>query len=859
MSIAPGSRLGPYEVLSALGAGGMGEVWRARDTRLGRDLALKVLPAEVASDQTRLGRFQKEAQSASALNHPNIVTVYEIGLDGPVPYIAMELVEGRTVRELLDEGPIPVRKLLNVGAQIADGLARAHEAGIVHRDLKPENLMVTKDGRVKILDFGLAKLSQPEPDGAGTAISTVTRMTEPGVVMGTVGYMSPEQAKAGAVDYRSDQFALGSILYEMATGRRAFSAGSKPELLASIIRDEPEPIAAVNPRAPAPLRWIVERCLAKEPEARYASSTDLARDLASVRDHLSETLTSGASPSTAPSRRRLSRTALVVAVPVALAGTFLLGRWVFRPVETPPSFQRVTFRSGSVLAARFAPDGQTIVYDAAWGSDPPTTFTTRVGSVESRPLGTPPGAQLLSISSAGELLLLRGRTLARASLAGGAEREILDDVSDAVWAPNGRDIAVVRRTGPAQGARMAVTGMRLEFPIGKILLETTYPLDSPRVSPRADAVAVVEHPFRGDMRGSLSVVDSAGRKRKLSEDFSLITNAAWSAPGDEIWFSAAAANEGMCLRAVDLSGRQRVVARGPGSQVIEDVSSDGRVLLIHQHDRGVLMASTPGDARERDLSWLDNSTPVDISDDGRSLLFSELGEGSGSTLYSVWKRPTDGSAAVRLGEGRACGFSPDGKWALAVRLQPQPAQLVLIPTGAGETRTLTQDAINHRAASLFPDGRRVLFVGDEPGKKPRLYVQSLDGGAPRAISREAAGGTIWMTWRPISPDSLWVVWFDGRFLLYPVDGGEPRPVPGMSEGEVPIGWTPDGRALWIRSLRNAPIQVFRLDVATGERRLWKEIPSPRGYVQMVMTPDGSSYAYGYESGTSDLYLAEGLR
>ncbi|HEY6052027.1 MAG TPA: hypothetical protein VIZ58_12305 [Thermoanaerobaculia bacterium] len=569
-------------------------------------------------------------------------------------------------------------------------------------------------------------------------------------------------------------------------------------------------------------------------------------------------LASGAALAAAPSRR-LSRIAVAAAVLVALAGAFLLGRWLLRPPAAPPSFQRMTFRNGSVLGARFAPDGQTILYDAAWGSDPPTTFTTRVGSVESRPLGTTPGAQLLSVSSAGELLLLRGRTLARASLAGGAEREILEDVLDAAWAPNGRDIAVVRRTGPAEGARMGLSGSRLEFPIGKVLLETTYPLDSPRVSPRGDAVAVVEHPFRGDLRGSLSVVDSSGRKRKLSEDFSLIPNAAWSPRGNEIWFSAAAANESISLRAVDLSGRQRVVARAPGSQVIEDVSSDGRVLLTHWHNRGVLMALTPGDARERDLSWLDSSTPVDISNDGKELLFSELGEGSGSILYSVWKRPTDGSPAVRLGEGRACGFSPDGKWVLAVRLLPQPAQLVLIPTGAGQTRILTQGAVNHRTGALFPDGRRVLFVGDEPGKKPRLYVQSLEGGTPRAITAEAAGGTMWMTWRPISPDSRWVVWFDGGFFLYPVDGGERRAVPGMVEGEIPIGWSSDGRALYVRSLRRAPIEVFRVDVATGRREPWKTIPSPQGYVQLVMTPDGSSYAYAYENRTSDLYLVEGLR
>jgi eukaryotic-like serine/threonine-protein kinase len=406
---------------------------------------------------------------------------------------------------------------------------------------------------------------------------------------------------------------------------------------------------------------------------------------------------------------------------------------------------------------------------------------------------------------------------------------------------------------------MTATGARLEFPVGKVLYETIYPLDSPRVSPKGDSVAFVEHPFRGDQRGSLAIVDLKGEKSRLSEDFSTIVTAAWSPRGDEIWFSAAAANEGIALRAVNLSGRQHIVARVPGNQVIEDVSSDGRVLLSHWHSRGVLMALTPGETRERDLSWLDNSTPVGLSDDGTTLLFTELGEGSGSLTYSVWERPTDGSAAIRLGEGHACGLSPDGKWALAIQLHPRPGQLVLIPTGAGETKILTQDQINHRIAAWFPDGRRVLFVGNEPGKGPRLYVQSIDGGGPRAITPEATGGTIWMTWRPISPDGRLAVWFDSGFFLYPVDGGERHPVPGMMEGEIPIGWSSDGRALYVRELRRAPIKVFRLDVATGKREFWKEIPSPVGYVQMVMTPDGKFYAYGFERRTSDLYLVEGLK
>ena len=288
MTLAAGSRLGPYEILAPLGAGGMGEVYRARDPKLGREVAIKVLPAEVSSDRDRLARFEQEARSASALNHPSIITIYEIGTAGSVSYISMELVEGKTLRELVAEGPVPLRSLVAIAAQIADALAKAHEAGIIHRDLKPENLMVTRDGFVKILDFGLAKLALPE-SGEVSSMPTMARdETHPGVVLGTVGYMSPEQASGRRVDFRSDQFSLGSILYELATGKRAFSRPTTAEALVAIIREEPEPIAALSPRLPVPVRWVIERCLAKDPGERYASTRDLARDLKHLRDHGAE-------------------------------------------------------------------------------------------------------------------------------------------------------------------------------------------------------------------------------------------------------------------------------------------------------------------------------------------------------------------------------------------------------------------------------------------------------------------------------------------------------------------------------------------------------------------------------------------
>ncbi len=329
MTITEGTHLGPYEILGRLGAGGMGEVFRARDTRLGREVAIKTV-SDDGLDSTRLRRFEAEARSASALSHPGIVTIHEIGREAATPFIVMELVDGRTLRDLLHAGPLSLRRTLDVAAQLSDALARAHEAGIVHRDLKPENVMVTRDGFAKILDFGLAR-ADARGNSRGTGENpTVTEEIPEGSIVGTAGYMSPEQASGQPVDFRSDQFAFGALVFEMLTGRRAFLRPTRAETLAAIIREDPEPLAAACPRAPAPLVWIVERCFAKVPEDRFASTRDLARDLKSLRDHCSQ-IDSGADVAALrlealPRSSRRSRGPGIAAVLAALAASaFVLG------------------------------------------------------------------------------------------------------------------------------------------------------------------------------------------------------------------------------------------------------------------------------------------------------------------------------------------------------------------------------------------------------------------------------------------------------------------------------------------------------------------------------------------------------
>lgn len=850
-----GQLVGHYRILEKIGSGGMGEVYRARDERLGRDVALKLIRPASSNNPDHLRRFEQEARAAAALNHPNILAIYDVGFEGSNPYIVSELLEGVNLRQRLAQGPIPVREATDYALQITHALTAAHGRHIVHRDLKPENLFVTNDARIKILDFGVAKL-QPTAD-ENRSVETLTTVTKSGAVVGTVAYMSPEQLRGKPVDHRSDIFSFGAILYEMLAGCRAFRGETEVDTMTAVLREQPSEARLNEAEIPAPYKEVIQHCLEKEPDDRFQSAKDLAFALQTI---------SGSSPGRdlpflKPKRFR-SRSVpwVLVGVLAAVAAVLAIGLLVRTPAPALV-YRRLTFEAGTVYSARFAADGQSIVYGASWNGKPVQLFSTIGNSLLAQPLVLT-DANLLAVSRTNELAVALHGThngqletidgmLATAPLASGSPREVLADVRWADFDPNG-SLAVVH---------YADGHSRLEYPANNVLYQTAGWISDIRFSPQGDQIAFIDHPALWDDRGSVCVIDFSGHLTSLTQNWESAEGLAWRPDGKEVWFTAAEKGNHGSLMGVTLSGKTRTLLVLPSGLTLQDVASDGRVLVALHSKRLAMAASSLGSAQDVDLSWHDWSIAKAISHDGQFVLFEDASEAAGPG-YAVALRRLDGALPVRLGEGSAGGLSPDGKWAISFPMK-NPRQIALLPIGPGQSRIINPkglENIHNGWARFLPDQQGILVNASEQGHGDRCYLVALDDRPARPITSE---GT---RCGPTSPDGRHVIGVGpaGAIAVYGLDGGPARPIPVQTPGFLPVQWSDDNLFLYGYRDGEVPGQVYKVAIATGKPSVIHQLRpnSPAGVVTIspvVVSRDGTRFAYSYNQTLSVLYLISGLK
>jgi hypothetical protein len=825
MTLASGSRIGPYEIIAPLGAGGMGEVYRARDPRIGRNVAIKVLPASFASDPDRLGRFEQEARAAGGLNHPNLLVVFDFGTHDGSPYLVTELLEGETLRERLARDAVPPRKAADWAAQLAEALAAAHEKGVIHRDIKPENVFLTRDERVKLLDFGVSKLMDgdvaPAPDE-----ETELRRTDPGSVLGTPGYMAPEQVRAEPVDERTDEFALGIVLAEMVSGSHPFQQATRVETMTAILKKD----VTLPESLPPGLARIIDRMLAKRPGLRFQSMKDVAFALQ---------LLSGTGVSGESSRSGISP-----------------------PVESGSAhdFLAITLRRGWIGGARFTPDG-SIVYGAAWEGNPLEVFVSRPGAPDARAIGLT-DADVLSVSAGGELAVSLGRrllggwvatgTLARIPLAGGAPRRIAEKIVDADWAPDGKNFAIIRHADDGSFV--------LEYPIGRRLRVSGGWLSRVRFSRDGRRLAFIQHPWFGDDAGRPIVVDLEGRDvMDPGADLPTTGGLAWSPAGDEVWIAGDREQLGRDILGFDMSGKRRVVISLPGQSTMCDASPNGNVIITHDNWRREAYAGRRAEGAGRNVTWYDWPMLTALSADGSQILFEEQRAISrGGKHAQIYLRPVDGSPAVHIGDGRARAISPDGKWVAADT--GVAGHLELIPTGVGESRLVRCDKFEQTVWWwFFPDGKRLLVLGSGNDKSNLAMIVPLDGSESTPTG---SGVLAWPVAVSHDGESFVAPGAGERLMIHRIAGGEPIPMPGTAPGDWPIVWSDDGQFLFVYPRGRTALTVDRVNVGTGERTAWLEVrpADPAGILDIFpvwITGDGEHYAYSYRRCLSDLYLVSG--
>ena len=865
MTLTPGARLGPYEILTPLGAGGMGEVWKAKDTRLDRFVAVKVLPEHLAKHPEALARFEREAKAVAALNHPNITGIFDIGRVDDTAYAVMELLEGESLRTRLDSGPLAPRKATELAIQMAQGLAAAHEKGVVHRDLKPDNLWITREGRLKILDFGLAKqlpdMKSVSDSFLPTAAISPGHHTEKGMILGTLGYMSPEQVRGESVDARSDLFSFGAVLFEMLTGKRAFARDTASDTMAAILRDDLPELECGSRPLPPGLHRLLQHCLEKRPEQRIHSAHDLAFAL--------ESLAGGeSSPSIrapfAPQHRRVTTVwAATMAVLVLGAG---LGGWSLRPqAGHPPTFLPLTINSEPVFAARFARQGQSVFFSTFnLETQASHVQTVDVGNLVPREI-LGPDAWLLALGPKGEMAVLTSNrfdvridkptgTLGRCLPGGALPRPVSQDILQADWNAEGQ-MALVRQTGPFK--------CQLEFPEGKVLAaEAQGWLGDLRFSPDGRHLAYTRHPNSEDDMGFVAVVDLAtGKVRDLGPVWATLQGLAWRPDGREIWFTASPSGSNRDLHGVDLRGRERTILTSPTGVQLFDIASDGKVLLASFDVAARTLAQRSGTSGPLDLTIRTYSQIRDLSPDGRWVVVDDEDDSLGPN-YPLYLRPTDGSLPTLLGQGFETHIAPDSQSLCLFKQEGETWRPFLLNRAGGETPLPLGElsfALRQYPACVWTS-RGVLVVARKGKEAPRLW--KLTPAGPEAMPLNGFAEDVEEIWAPrTGVQQLLTRTAAGYWALLDLDHPNlpPRALPALSSKDRVLGLIDQGRSVVVSEGR---VGAFRkVDLATGRVEPFRAFDAARlpARAKWRISEDGTLLLYTTFSVHSRLFLVEGLK
>ncbi|HBY63830.1 MAG TPA: hypothetical protein DEH78_28730 [Solibacterales bacterium] len=857
-------RLAHFQILEKIGEGGMAEVWKAQDTRLGRNVAIKILPRSQAQDEERLRRFEHEAKTAGSLNHPNILAIYDTGLTEGRPYLVTELLEGETLRVALERGPLPAKKVVDVAQQILRGLAAAHQSGIIHRDLKPENVYLTKDGLVKILDFGLAKATFGHASRQPN--ETITISTNPGTVLGTVGYMSPEQVRGGEADHRSDIFSFGLVLYEMLSGRRAFQAASAVETMSSILSAEPAPLNS-NPA----LERLVERCIEKKSEDRFDSARDVLFALEAAAG------ASGSSPSLLPvsAKRRRQRVRMAIVVALSVAAGAAVGRWLIpsKP-PAPPQIRYLTY-SGRDSSPAVSRDGRTIAFTSERDGTPRVWLKQLADGSElaltdgpdDSPRFAPDNSALVFARTEGTRT-----SLFRVPLLGGEPRRVLDDAVNGDFSPDGKQIAFVRWRADASGESSIIGVVGVDGAAVRVLAELPGArIEMPRWSPDGTKIAAVGA-IQGGFRSDFYVVDLRGEVKRYNTKRDMgISGLAWLPSSSEVVYIRGDYMVGTVSEVIrhSLSSDTMEAFHWPFRSACIDLTRSGSLVFDSAGSRANLLSV---DATTGGAAWITRGTSMDrqpaFSPDGERVVFSS--DRSGNT--DLWQIALKNGKVTRLTDHEADdidpAFSPDGASLLWTSSRLGHFEVFLADADGGRPRQVTRDGADAENPTMTHNGRWVVYASANP-QKSGIWRVRPDGADPFRL----VAGTHFNP--EVSPD--------GRYALYVTS---PKPalnlirVVGVEDGieqgfeiqcpirkrtPVVIGrarWRPDGKAILFLGQDERGVHgVFEQEFVPGKdtsetRRPVGGFDSGSTTESFAVSPDGRRLVISSWDRVSTLLLAD---